>query len=154
SGAITHFVAIKIDVTERRRVDESRARAEEQLRQAQKLEAIGRLAGGVAHDFNNMLGVITGYSELMRRHLDESHPARPRLEQVLKAAERAAGLTRQLLAFSRKQVMQPRVIDLNALVADLQKMLRRVLGEDIEVDTRPAEGLGAVNADPAQIEQV
>jgi two-component system cell cycle sensor histidine kinase/response regulator CckA len=127
---------------------------EAQLLQAQKMEAIGQLAGGVAHDFNNLLGVITGYSELAQRQIGAAHPARARLDQVIKAAERAAGLTRQLLAFSRKQVMRLKVFDLNAVVADTQKMLGRLIGEDIDVVVHAEPGLGSVRADPGQIEQV
>jgi len=129
-------------------------RLEEMLHQSQKLEAVGRLAGGVAHDFNNLLGVITGHGDLMRRQVPEDHPARRRLEQVMKAAERAAGLTRQLLAFSRKQVMQPKLLDLNAAVRDLGKMLERVVGEDVEIEVRAAAELGMVKADPTQVDQV
>jgi PAS domain S-box-containing protein len=146
-GGVTGAVVVFRDITERRRL-------ERMIQQSQKLEAVGRLAGGVAHDFNNMLGVITGYGELMRRQLDADHPARPRLEHILKAAQRAAGLTRQLLAFSRKQVVQPRLLDLNAVVGDLDKMLHRVIGEDVELELRAGEGLGAVKADPTQLEQV
>ena len=119
-----------------------------------KLESIGRLAGGVAHDFNNVLTVILGYGELMRAQVKDGHPARPRLEQVILAAHRAAGLTRQLLAFSRKQVMQPKLLDLGAVVGDMRRMLDRVVGEDLEIAVVAAERLAAVQADPTQIEQV
>jgi two-component system, cell cycle sensor histidine kinase and response regulator CckA len=146
-GTADGTVVMFQDISERHRL-------EDMVQQSQKLEAIGRLAGGVAHDFNNILGVITGYGELMGRQLDPGHPARPRLEQMLKAAERAAGLTRQLLAFSRKQVTQPRILDLNVLTSDLEKMLRRVIGEDVELEVRQSPGLGAVKADPTQVEQV
>jgi two-component system, cell cycle sensor histidine kinase and response regulator CckA len=135
------------DITERRRVAQM-------LRQSQNVEAIGQLAGGVAHDFNNILGVILGYGELAQRQLGAEHPAGARVDQMVKAAERAAGLTRQLLAFSRKQVMQPKRLDLNALVANVEKMLGRLIGEDIDVVVRPAPSLGTVKADPGQIEQV
>jgi two-component system, cell cycle sensor histidine kinase and response regulator CckA len=142
------------DITGRKRAEERHAEAEEMLRQSQKLDSIGRLAGGIAHDFNNILGVILGYGELMRRQIAHGHPARPRLDQVIQAARRAAGLTRQLLAFSRKQVMQPKLLDLGAVVGDLRGMLDRVVGEDLEIVVRTAERLGAVQADPTQIEQV
>ena len=135
------------------RTGELRA-AEERLFLSQKLEAIGRLAGGVAHDFNNILGVITGYGELAQRQLGPEHPAGPRVDQMMKAAERAASLTRQLLAFSRNQVMQPKLLDLNDLVADVEKMLGRLIGEDVDLVVHPAPGLGTVRADPGQIEQI
>ncbi len=153
-GRCTHLVGAVHDVTARRRAEEGHAQAEEMLRQSQKLESIGRLAGGVAHDFNNILGVILGYGELMRPQIGEGHPARPRLEQVILAAQRAAGLTRQLLAFSRKQVMQPKLLDLGAVVADMRRMLDRVVGEDLEIVVTSSDSLGAVRADPTQIEQV
>ena len=135
------------DVTERHRADQM-------LRQSQKVEAIGRLAGGVAHDFNNILGVISGYGEMAQRQLGPEHPVRARVDEMLKAAERAAGLTRQLLAFSRKQVMQPKLLDLNAIVADVDNMLGRLIGEDVDVVVRRAPDLGTVKADPGQIEQI
>ena len=126
---------------------------EAQLRHSQKLEAVGRLAGGVAHDFNNLLGVITGYADLAARQIEPTHPAYPRIEQVRKAADRAAELTRRLLAFSRRQVLQPRVVDLGLLVADLQSMLERVLGEDVVLTSRCHGGDSAARVDPGQIEQ-
>ena len=134
------------DVTERLHL-------EEQLRNAQQLEAIGRLAGGIAHDFNNILSIIMGHAELLlATGVDER--SRVGLEQVRRAAERAASLTQQLLAFSRKQVLQPKVLDLNDTVADVQKMLSRVIGEDIELIARLHPSLMAVKADPGQVEQV
>jgi len=145
---------LSMDLTERRRAEEKQAKAEDTLRRSQKLEAIGRLAGGVAHDFNNVLGVITGHGELARKEIPEGHPSRRRLENMLEAAERAAGLTRQLLAFSRKQVQQPRLLDLNLVAAELENMFERILGEDIETEIRPAKDLGLVSADPTQVEQV
>jgi two-component system cell cycle sensor histidine kinase/response regulator CckA len=135
------------DVTEKKKL-------ETQLRQAQKMEAIGQLAGGVAHDFNNLLGVITGYTDLLLKDLGELHPGVRRAEQIRKAADRASGLTRQLLAFSRKQMLQPKVLDLNAVVLDVEKMLQRLIGEDIQLVTVLSEALGRVKADPGQIEQV
>jgi two-component system cell cycle sensor histidine kinase/response regulator CckA len=140
-------MVLAYDVTERKVL-------EEQLRQSQKLEAVGQLAGGVAHDFNNLLTVITGYSDLSLRRLDKDDPLRSNLEQIKKAGERAASLTRQLLAFSRKQVLQPKVLQLNDIVADVDKMLRRLIGEDIDVLTVLEPGLGQIKADPGQIEQV
>ena len=139
------FLCLAMDVTEKQNLVA-------QLLQSQKMESVGRLAGGIAHDFNNLLGVILGYGGLLLRKI-ESGPDRSKLEQIVKAGERAAGLTRQLLAFSRKQVLQPRVLDLNDLVADIEKMLRRLIGEDIELTTR-LDGVGNVKADPGQIEQV
>ncbi|HYL20544.1 MAG TPA: ATP-binding protein, partial [Gemmatimonadales bacterium] len=135
------------DVTERRSL-------ERQLLQAQKMEAVGRLAGGVAHDFNNVLTAILGYAGLLLDGLPTLSPLRPDLEEIRKAADRAAGLTRQLLAFSRKQVLEMRALDLNELVADMDKLLRRLLGEDIDVVTNLDRTLGAVRADAAQLEQV
>ena len=135
------------DVSDKRRL-------ETQLLQAQKMEAVGRLAGGVAHDFNNLLGVITGYSELLGKTLEPQHRGWGRLREIQKAAERAAGLTRQLLAFSRKQVLATRVLDLNHIVGELEKMLRRLIGEDVQLLSKTAVGLWPVRADSGQIEQV
>jgi two-component system cell cycle sensor histidine kinase/response regulator CckA len=140
-------LVLATDVTEEKRL-------EAQLRQSQKMESVGRLAGGVAHDFNNLLGVITGYGELLQREIGPGHPAFGRVTEIRKAAERAAGLTRQLLAFSRKQVLEPKVLDLNVVVSETEKMLRRLIGEDIQLITVFDEALGLVKADPGQIEQV
>jgi PAS domain S-box-containing protein len=153
-GLITHLVAVKEDITGRKRAEEERAALQEQLRQSQKMEAIGKLAGGVAHDFNNLLTVIKGYCQLSLVEMKESAPIRDTLEVINKAAEKAADLTRQLLAFSRRQIMEMRVLDLNALLQNLDKMLRRIIGEDIELVTSLGEDLGRVKADPGQIEQV
>ncbi|HUG54772.1 MAG TPA: PAS domain S-box protein, partial [Vicinamibacteria bacterium] len=147
SGRLVNYVAVKRDVT-------TEMRLERQLMQAQKMEAIGRLAGGVAHDFNNLLGVIVGYGEIVRRKLRDDDPLTAKVDQILKAAERAAGLTRQLLAFSRQQVLQPRIVDVNVLVSDVEKMLRRLIGEDIDLTTSLDPGLGSVKADPGQLEQI
>jgi two-component system cell cycle sensor histidine kinase/response regulator CckA len=135
------------DITERKRL-------ENHFLQSQKMETVGRLAGGIAHDFNNILTVIKGYSQLLLSELNEDHPLRESLEEIKKATERAEGLTRQLLAFSRRQVMEMKVIDLNHLIKNLEKMLCRVIGEDIELTTFLTDDLGRVKTDPAQIEQV
>lgn len=135
------------DVTERYSL-------EQQLRQSQKMEAVGRLAGGIAHDFNNLLMVISGYSEFLLEKIGDNPDLRPPAQEIAKAANRATALTRQLLAFSRKQMLMPRVLDLNALVSENLKMLTRVIGEDIDLVMAPATDLGAVKADPGQIEQV
>ncbi len=148
------MAAMFLDVTERRRAEEERGRLEEQLRQSQKMEAVGRLAGGIAHDFNNLLMVIMGHGELLRRGLEADDPRLRKVQHVMGAAERAARLVRQLLAFSRKQVLEPQVVDLNALVSETSRMLRPLLGEDVRIATRLAPGLGRVRVDPAQIDQV
>jgi two-component system, cell cycle sensor histidine kinase and response regulator CckA len=140
-------LAVLIDIT-------IRLQLEEQLRQAQKMEAVGMLAGGVAHDFNNLLTIITGYSQLILNNLGTHDTNRHSAEQIMKAAERAAALTKQLLAFSRRQVLQPRVLDLNKLVSSLANMLRRLIGEDIDLSLNLASDLGAVSADAGQMEQV
>jgi signal transduction histidine kinase len=141
------FLVLATDITEKRRL-------ESQLQQSQKMQAVGQLAGGVAHDFNNLLCVITGYCELLTEELALDAVARSRVDQIWKAAGRAADLTRQLLAFGRKQVLQPRVLDLGEVVQELAKMLRRLIGENIEVITKTAPKLSRVMADPGQIEQV
>jgi two-component system cell cycle sensor histidine kinase/response regulator CckA len=127
---------------------------EEQLRQAQKMEAVGMLAGGVAHDFNNLLTIITGYSQLILNTLSEHDPNHHSVEQIMLASERAAALTKQLLAFSRRQVLQPKVIDLNKLMSSLGTMLRRLIGEDIDLRMILGDELGRVCADPGKVEQV
>ena len=147
TGRTIRLVGIAEDITELRRT-------QDQLFRAQKMEAVGRLAGGVAHDFNNLLTAITGHAELVREDLREGDRLREDIEEILNAANRAAVLTKQLLAFSRRQVLAPRVVDLNALVANMDKMLRRLIGEDIDLRTVLGEDLGAVRADPGQLEQV
>ncbi|HKV23965.1 MAG TPA: PAS domain S-box protein [Candidatus Acidoferrum sp.] len=127
---------------------------EQQLRQAQKMEAVGRLAGGVAHDFNNLLMVIKGHTELLMNELPPAERPSRKIAQIDRAADRAASLTRQLLAFSRMQVLQPRVINLNGIIEDLGKLLPRLIGEDIELVLRPAAGLGTIRADASQMEQI
>jgi signal transduction histidine kinase len=138
----------------RKAAEEALRQSEEQLRQAQKLEAVGRLAAGVAHDFNNILTAITGHSELLLRQLGADDPRRKNAEQIEKAAYRAAALTRQLLTFSRKQVIEPRVLKLNAVMFNIEGMLRRLIGEDIEFRTLLDPAAGHIKADPGQIEQV
>src|SRR5262249_52484185 len=126
---------------------------EEQFRQAQKMEAVGRLAGGVAHDFNNLTTIILGYSDLLQRKLADASD-RQLVDEIKSAGQRAAKLTKQLLAFSRKQVLLPRTLVLNELIADVSKMLMRLLGEDIELITQLQPDLQPTKADPGQIEQV
>ena len=148
NGAVTRTWGLQRDVTER-------AQLEEQVRTMQQMEAVGRLAGGVAHDFNNIMGIIIGHSDLML--MEEAHPsdrAKASLIHIRRAADKAASLTQQLLAFSRKQVLQPRIMDLNETVSDVEKMLLRVLGEDIEVTSRLEPALARVKADPGQMHQV
>ena len=145
--AVEFYEGMVEDVSEQRLL-------EAQFRQAQRLEAVGRLAGGVAHDFNNILTAITGYSDLLLDDLAPDDPKRPDVKEIKAAAARAAALTRQLLAFSRKQVLQTRVLDLNAVVRGLETMLRRLLGEDVRLEVALGLDLGAVRADPGQIEQV
>ena len=145
---IVNYVSVQRDVTRELQL-------EEQYLQAQKMEAIGRLSGGVAHDFNNLLVVITGYSELLLdRHLSADSPLRKFVEEIQRAGERAAGLTQQLLAFSRKQVLQPQILNLNDTIVTMDKMLWRLIGEDIDLITKPSPNLGQVKADPGQVEQI
>ena len=146
TGQVSGVLGVYQDVTEYRRM-------EEQFRQAQKMEAVGRLAGGVAHDFNNLLTVINGYSEIVHYTLPSGDPNRELVGEITKAGERAAGLTRQLLAFSRQTILEPKVLDVNALVRNLENMLRRLLGEDIDLITLLAPDLGRVKADPGLLEQ-
>jgi two-component system, cell cycle sensor histidine kinase and response regulator CckA len=131
-----------------------RKELEDQFRQSQKMEAVGRLAGGIAHDFNNMLTVINGYSEMLLQNLSPEDPRRSHVEQILHAGERAASLTSQLLSFSRKQVLDLKVLDLNAVAANLDRMLQRLIGEDIDLVTLLKPGLGRVKADQGQVEQI
>ncbi len=153
-GTITHFVALKEDVTQKKFYEEEKKRLQIQLLQAQKMEAIGKLSGGVAHDFNNLLTAIMGYSELVLDSFGDQERLRKNVEEIRKSAERAASLTRQLLAFSRRQVLQTKVLDINDLVTDIKKLLFRLIGEDIELATELAADLPKVKIDPAQIEQV
>ncbi len=152
--AVRGFVLNAHDVTKRRRAEEQNRHLEQQLRQAQKLEAVGQLAGGVAHDFNNLLTVIASYTQIVLGELPPDSSATADLREIEAAAARAAGLTRQLLAFSRKQVLQPRRMDINQTVSEAAGMLRRIIGEDISLHTELAPALWTVHADPGQIEQV
>jgi two-component system cell cycle sensor histidine kinase/response regulator CckA len=144
---VTHYVGVQTDITERRKM-------EEQFRQVQKMEAIGQLAAGVAHDFNNLLTVINGYSEILLAEKSQNDADRVAISSIRNAGERAASLTAQLLAFSRKAVIEPKVFDLNDVVEHLAKMLRRLIGEDINFTSRLEPGLWKIKADPGQIEQV
>jgi PAS domain S-box-containing protein len=146
-GLVEKLVIVNRDITNRKQL-------EEQFRQVQKMEAVGRLSGGVAHDFNNLLGVIIGYGEIVQESLDTAHPLRASVDEILKAGHRAASLTRQLLAFSRQQVLDPKVLDLNTVVKDMGKMLKRLIGEDVELSTDLDAGPARVKADESQIEQV
>ncbi len=146
-GSMRGIVHVAADVTERKRL-------EEQLHHSQKLEAVGRLAGGVAHDFNNLLMIIQGYSQMLLSGMSDTDPVRADVEEIVKGAERASDLTKQLLAFSRRQIIQPKILDLNALVRDMERMLKRVIGEDIKLACILDPGLKTVRADPGQMEQV
>jgi len=147
AGKTQYISGVFFDITDRKKL-------EEQLTQAQKMEAIGILAGGMAHDFNNLLTAIMGYTEIMMMDLSNDDPLRQSAEEIMKAADHGATLTNKLLAFSRKQILQPRVINLNAIVADMDGMLKRLIGEDIDLVTHTSEDLGLVKADPGQIEHI
>ncbi len=146
-GEITHFVGVARDITERKRL-------EAELQQAQKMESMGQLAGGIAHDFNNLLSVINGTAVLFAEQLRSDDPLREALDEIREAADRGAALTRQLLAFSRKQILQPKVLDLGELVLGVEGMLRRLIGEDVDLTVGRPEGACNVKADPGQLEQV
>ena len=147
SGGLSGFIGIAQDITERKRL-------EEQLLQSQKMESIGRLAGGVAHDFNNMLGVIIGSAELLRRRLQEDDPACKFIDHIFKAAERSSKITRQLLAFSRKEIIAPRPVNLNSQIIESEKMLARLISEDIKLTFHPATSIWTVKIDPSQLDQI
>jgi two-component system cell cycle sensor histidine kinase/response regulator CckA len=151
---ITGLVVVFRDISERLKAEEALYNTEERLRHAQKMEAVGRLAGGVAHDFNNLLVGMVGYAEMILADLDPLDPLCSDIQEIKRAGERAAGLTRQLLAFSRRQVLQPRVFSLDELVRNMEKMLRRLVGEDVELATALRSNSGTVKADPGQLEQV
>jgi two-component system cell cycle sensor histidine kinase/response regulator CckA len=150
----SHFAVIARDISERKHAEMAREVLEDELRQAQKMEAVGQLASGIAHDFNNLLTVISGYTEILLRRLGREAEASKEIAEVTKAAEQAALLTRQLLAYSRKQVLDPRALDLNNVVTETQAMLERLIGENIEFSTALAEGLGNISAGEGQVEQI
>ena len=153
-GNVSGILCHGVDVTEQVLARHSLIEAEQQLRQSQKLESVGMLAGGIAHDFNNLLTVILGYADITLKSLDEINPLAKNIGEIKKAAQRAASLTRQLLAFSRKQVLQPKVLDLNSTIANVERMLSRLIGEDMELCILPGSDLGRVKVDPGQVEQV
>ena len=142
------------DRRQHKKAEEALRRSEEQLRQSQKVEAIGRLAGGIAHDFNNLLTIINGYTELLLARLPSQDRTSRDINEIRKAGMRAASLTRQLLAFSRKQILEPKILDMNAIVVELEKMLQRLIGEDVRLTIAQAPGLRRIKADPGQVEQV
>lgn len=154
SGSLRVFLAIIFDTTERKRAEEENSRLGAQLQQAQKMESVGRLAGGVAHDFNNILTVIQGYSQLGLMESDRSQPIFTHFEEILNASERAAGLTHQLLAFARKQIIAPKVLNLNEAVAGMLKMLQRLIGENVQLNWQAGASLWPVKVDPSQIDQI
>jgi len=153
-GDEERHLAFVRDISERVKASEERGRLEAQLMQSQKLESVGRLAGGVAHDYNNMLSVILGYAELMRSKIAPDDPLLKDLDHIQQAAQRSKNITQQLLAFSRRQVFEPRILDLNDLIRGFQGHLARLIGEDIELDFMPAQDAGNIEFDPTQIEQI
>ncbi len=153
-GRLERIWGVQRDITDSKRAEEEKTKLEAQLQQAQKMESVGRLAGGVAHDFNNMLGVILGHAEMAMESVDPAQPLYADLEEIRKAAERSADLTRQLLVFARRQTVAPRVLDLNETVAGMLKMLQRMIGENIRLDWLPEAELWPVRIDPSQIDQI
>ena len=153
-GRVQLMVGIVNDITDRKYSEEEREKLQAQLNQSQKMESVGRLAGGVAHDFNNMLGAIFGYTELSLRKIEPEHPAYSYLQDIKKAAERSASLTKQLLAFARKQTVAPKILDLNETVEGMLKMLRQIIGEDISLEWLPSPNPVMIKMDPAQIDQL
>jgi PAS domain S-box-containing protein len=153
-GRLVGVLGIARDITMRRQQERERANLETQLQQAQKMESVGRLAGGVAHDFNNMLTVILGHTDLLIERLDPTNPLREDLKEIRKAGQRSADLTRQLLAFARKQTVEPKVVDLNRTLAGIAKMIKRLIGENIDLEWIPGDQLWPVNIDPGQIDQM
>ena len=154
NGTVTGICAMTTEITERKRIAEEREHLQEQLLQAQKMDSVGRLAGGVAHDFNNMLGVILGHTEMALEEVPPTNPLYGDLQEIQKAAQRSSSLTRQLLAFARKQTVAPKALDLNETVGGMIKMLQRLIGEEITLDWQPGDNLWSVKVDPSQIDQV
>ncbi|QPM68698.1 transporter substrate-binding domain-containing protein [Atribacter laminatus] len=154
NGQVVALAEFTRDITEKKKMEEEHARLQAQLLQAQKMESVGRLAGGVAHDFNNMLQAILGHAELALNQVDPFHPLHEYLIEIYHAAERSANLTRQLLAFASKQTISPKILDLNQIVEGTLNMLRRLISEDIELDWYPSKDLWSVNIDPSQIDQI
>ena len=153
TGDIVAGVELVRDITERKLAEAEKEKLQAQLQQAMKMEAVGRLAGGVAHDFNNLLTVITGYSELLLQKIGKESPMHGNVEEIKRAGERAASLTQQLLAFSRKQIIEPR-FHLDSLVAEMHKMLTRLIGENIALQATTGKSLGSVKVDPGQFQQI
>jgi len=151
-GEPDKFVIVNRDVTDRREAE--KALRDSEIRQTQRMEAVGRLSGGIAHDFNNLLGVMIGYTDILESRVGQDESARKAVEEIRRTAQRAAALTRQLLAFSRRQVLEPKPIDLNAVVSDVEKMLHRLIGENIDLQTVLGPSLGRLMADQGQMEQV
>ncbi|MCL4818208.1 MAG: response regulator [Vicinamibacteria bacterium] len=154
SGAITHFIAVKQDVSERREAEAKRLALETQLRQAQKMESVGRLAGGVAHDFNNALGVVLGHADLALKEVPPGSALARHLEAIREAGRRSANLTRQLLGFARQQPAELQLLDVNDRIEGMLRLLRQLIGEDVRLGWRPGAGLWPVRADPGQIDQL
>lgn len=153
-GGQKHVLGVFHDLTERKRLEDEHKKMEAQVRQAQKMEAVGRLAGGVAHDFNNMLGVIMGFSDLAIAKLPADHAVQEYLSEVKSAAQRSVDITRQLLAFARRQAVSPKILDLNDIIEGMLRMLRRLIGEDIDLLWKPAQNLWPVKIDPSQVDQI
>ncbi len=153
-GATPIIVAMTLDISDRKEAEKERRNLEEQLRQSQKMEAVGRLAGGVAHDFNNMLNVILLHSELLLEDIEEDRPEHEDISEIARAAKRSADLTRQLLAFARRQTISPKIIDINETIESMLKMLKRLIGEDIELDWHPGDNISSLRLDPGQIDQM
>jgi PAS domain S-box-containing protein len=154
NGEIGGVIGTYYDISDRKRVEAEKEKLQAQLQQAMKMEAVGRLAGGVAHDFNNLLTVITGYSELLLKKIGKESPMREEVEEIKRAGERAASLTQQLLAFSRKQIIEPKMVHPDILVAEMHKMLTRLIGEDIALQATTGKSLGWVKVDPGQFQQI